>query len=83
MKAIIETTMIYSVAGLLGERADKKKTIQVSSTFASTTSIVGGGNDARPGEISLAHNGVLFMDTGFRSSKRCNRGSQTFMLEDR
>ncbi len=60
---ILETTKIYSVAGKL----DSKKIIY-SRPFrsphhtASPSSIVGGGSWPRPGEISLAHRGILFLD---------------------
>ncbi len=60
----LEVTKIHSVAGKL----DHKQGIIVNRPFRSphhtTTSIAltGGGNKAKPGEISLAHNGVLFLD---------------------
>lgn len=60
----LETTKIHSVAGLL----DEKKGIIINRPFraphhtGSKIALTGGGSSARPGEISLAHNGVLFMD---------------------
>ena len=59
----LETSMIHSVAGEL-----KNGGICFERPFrdphhsASTPALVGGGRKARPGEISLAHNGVLFLD---------------------
>lgn len=60
----LETTKIHSVAGLL----DDKTGIIVNRPFraphhtGSKVALTGGGSSARPGEISLAHNGVLFLD---------------------
>lgn len=60
----IETTQIHSVAGVL----DKNAPLVVNRPFrpvshtASSAGLVGGSGVPRPGEISLAHNGVLFLD---------------------
>ncbi len=60
----LETTKIHSVAGVL----DEDKGIIVNRPFraphhtGSKIALTGGGISAKPGEISLAHNGVLFMD---------------------
>ena len=63
--AAVEVTAVHSVAGLLGESAHLIRTppLQAPHHTASIASLVGGGsNIARPGAISLAHRGVLFMD---------------------
>lgn len=55
--------MIHSLAGLLDEGGiSRMRPFREPHHTASMAAIVGGGRSAKPGEISLAHNGVLFMD---------------------
>ena len=59
----LETSMIHSLCGLLDEGGiNRARPFREPHHTASMAAIVGGGRNARPGEISLAHNGVLFMD---------------------
>ena len=59
----LETTCIYSLAGMLPkEGLIYYPPYRDPHNSASLISIVGGGADAKPGEISLAHNGILFLD---------------------
>ncbi|WP_444667234.1 YifB family Mg chelatase-like AAA ATPase [Cereibacter changlensis] len=59
----LETSMIHSLAGLLTEGGiSRARPFREPHHTASMAAIVGGGRSAKPGEISLAHNGVLFMD---------------------
>lgn len=60
---ILETSIIYSIAGLLGSRGlITTRPFRSVHHTASQVALAGGGANARPGEISLAHNGVLFLD---------------------
>lgn len=60
---ILETSVIYSIAGKLsGDSLITKRPFRAVHHTASPVALAGGGSDARPGEISLAHNGVLFLD---------------------
>lgn len=67
----LETTKIYSVAGMMTNRRERNgnaSALIVQRPFRSPhhtvtdVALVGGGNTPNPGEISLAHNGVLFLD---------------------
>lgn len=60
----LETTRIHSAAGVLpaGEGLIVRRPFRAPHHTASLASLVGGGADAHPGEITLAHNGILFLD---------------------
>lgn len=59
----LEVSMIHSIAGLLeGGKISTRRPYRDPHHSASLPSLVGGGLRAKPGEISLAHNGVLFLD---------------------
>lgn len=60
----IEVTKIHSVSGLLSseEGMVKRRPFRSPHHTASIYSLTGGGSKAVPGEVSLAHNGVLFLD---------------------
>ena len=60
---ILETSIIYSIAGKLNNQSlITKRPFRSVHHTASSIALAGGGSDAKPGEISLAHNGVLFLD---------------------
>jgi len=68
----LEVTKIYSIAGLM-QNSDSlilERPFRAPHHNASTNSLVGGGARAIPGEITLAHNGVLFLDEIAEFSKK-------------
>ncbi|MBI3421060.1 MAG: YifB family Mg chelatase-like AAA ATPase, partial [Candidatus Sungbacteria bacterium] len=58
----MEVTAIHSVAGLLNEAVITHRPFRSPHHTASYPSLVGGGSTPRPGEVTLAHRGVLFLD---------------------
>lgn len=64
LREALETTKIHSVAGILPSRTALITTrpFRAPHHTVSNVALVGGGSDPKPGEISLAHNGVLFLD---------------------
>ena len=59
----LETSMIHSLAGLIAEGGiSRDRPFRTPHHTSSMAAMVGGGRSAKPGEISLAHNGVLFLD---------------------
>ncbi len=58
----LESTSIHSIAGILQDNVIERPAIRSPHHTASYVSIIGGGANPRPGEVTLAHHGVLFMD---------------------
>ncbi len=62
IKEKIDLTKLYSIAGLSTDEIIEERPFRSPHHTASATSIIGGGSMASPGEISLAHKGILFLD---------------------
>lgn len=60
----LESTKIHSVMGLLDQKTSiiQQRPFRAPHHSASSPALIGGGPTLRPGEISLAHNGILFLD---------------------
>ncbi|WP_330729892.1 YifB family Mg chelatase-like AAA ATPase [Borrelia turicatae] len=69
-KEIIETNRIWSVAGkLIDTKIIRQRPFRQPHQTASKEGIIGGGSNALPGEVSLAHNGILFLDEALEFQK--------------
>ena len=68
----LEVTKIYSISGMLadGHSLMKNRPFRAPHHNVSLNALIGGGNYAMPGEVSLAHNGVLFLDELAEFSRR-------------
>lgn len=79
----LETTMIYSIAGNIpdGQAIIDKRPFRSPHHTVSAQALTGGGSSPKPGEISLAHNGVIFMDE-FPEFDRRAKESMRQPLED-
>ncbi len=78
----LEVTRIHSVAGALQSHVTSQPPFRAPHHTASHTSLVGGGTHPRPGEVTLAHKGVLFVDE-FPEFERRSIDALRQPLEDR
>ncbi len=62
LEEIIEVTSLHSIAGINDGRIIQERPVRSPHHTASYISIIGGGRNPQPGEISLSHRGILFLD---------------------
>jgi magnesium chelatase family protein len=81
----LEATRIHSAAGLLGESEPiiARRPFRAPHHSTSPAGLLGGGNPPRPGEVSLAHRGVLFLDELPEFERRCLEALRQVLEEHR
>jgi len=79
---MLDVTSIHSVSGILEEPVINYPPIRTPHHTASYASIFGGGSNMRPGEVTLAHKGILFLDEFSEFEKRTIEGLRQ-PIEDR
>jgi magnesium chelatase family protein len=62
LEEVLELTKIYSIAGKLKENFIASRPVRSPHHTTSNVALVGGGTHPRPGEITLSHRGILFLD---------------------
>ncbi|WP_294392176.1 YifB family Mg chelatase-like AAA ATPase [uncultured Clostridium sp.] len=59
---LLEVAKIYSTCGLIKDKSSLKRPFRAPHHTSTKASLIGGGKEIKPGEITLAHHGVLFLD---------------------